>query len=172
VCVCVCCQAGLGHKRSAATQQSATNNKKRKQTVLDANLEGMYVPQTADTRMAYEALLDMFRRLLKGDNSSNVLKSFADEALDILKNESASNKSMLRDLRALLHGFSDITEEQFAICLNVAKRITDYHAAKMAMDVQKQSYTGEDNANANAVSVEFDEEEVRTIVCVCMHPIL
>ncbi len=122
----------LRKKRDApADDEAAAKMKVRKvhnahaKTVLTADVDLIYRPQTRETRAAYEVLLQIVQAEL-GDKPHDVLRSAADEVLSILKDERLKQREKQRELEALFRRQGALNEDQYAKFVNVAKKITDY----------------------------------------------
>ncbi len=97
-----------------------------RQSVLTEDLDALasvYKPKTAETRQTYEVLLSFIQEAL-GDQPRDVLQGAVDEILRTLKNGEMRDSEKKRDTQELLG--TPITEERFALLVNLGKKITDY----------------------------------------------
>ncbi|KAJ1925898.1 Pre-mRNA splicing [Tieghemiomyces parasiticus] len=99
----------------------------RTSTVLAAaaDLEGLnYHPRTPETRAVLDLILALIHPYL-GDQSQEVIRSAADEVLEILKNDHLRDPDRHKEIDTVLD--SRLTADQFAKLVQLGKRITDYH---------------------------------------------
>ena len=98
----------------------------RGSTLLSDNLAEVagvyYRPKTQETRQTYEVLLAFIQEAL-GDQPRDILAGAADEVLVTLKNDKASKKEQKKETEAFL---GPVTEERFALLVNLGKKITDF----------------------------------------------
>ena len=98
----------------------------RGSTLLSDNLAEVagvyYRPKTQETRQTYEVLLAFIQEAL-GDQPRDILAGAADEVLVTLKNDKASKKEQKKDTEAFL---GPVTDERFALLVNLGKKITDF----------------------------------------------
>lgn len=119
-----------------------------------ADLEGLrYIPRTAETRDIYELILSIVHSAL-GDQTSDVVRSAADAALETLKDEEMKDfdkKSEIEDL------IGSLNSETFGQLVNLSKKITDYD-----LDDQQAGDPDADGRRLDeesGVAVLFDKED-------------
>ncbi|WFD03560.1 RNA helicase [Malassezia obtusa] len=140
--------AGSGARKARATPQYAN--------VLQASaeLDGLrYMPRTDETRSVYELILALIHTAL-GDQASEVVRSAADTALEILKDDGLKDLDKKREIEGLLG--SALSEETFAQLTNLGKRITDYDEEK---DATEQANLDDDTGVAVLFENEDEESE-------------
>ncbi|WFD24297.1 RNA helicase [Malassezia equina] len=116
-----------------------------------AELDGLrYLPRTDETRQVYELILNMVQSAL-GDQTSEVVRSATDTALEILKDENMRDLDKKREVESFL---GPVSEEQFGLYINLSKRLTDYEEDKGGNAADNA--TMDDEAG---VAVLFDNEE-------------
>lgn len=116
-----------------------------------AELDGLrYLPRTQETRQVYELILSMVQSAL-GDQTSEVVRSATDTALEILKDENMRDLDKKREVETFL---GPVSEEQFGQYINLSKRLTDYEEEKGVNTVDAS--TMDDEAG---VAVLFDNED-------------
>lgn len=147
-------------KRKAAENDELVVSKKRAHgagagqyaNVLQASaeLDGLrYLPRTDETRNVYELILSMVQSAL-GDQTSEVVRSATDTALEVLKDENMRDLDKKREMESFL---GPLPEETFSQYVNLSKRLTDY---------EEETATAPDAANVDGeagVAVLFDNEE-------------
>lgn len=126
-------------------------------TLLSEGIDEMvgiiYRPKTQETRQTYEVLLSFIQEAI-GDQPRDILCGAADEILGTLKNDRLKDRERKREIDNLL---GSVTDERFALLVNLGKKITDY---------------GSDSGNANGagdggdqldetygINVQFEESE-------------
>ena len=82
----------------------------------------VYRPKTQDTRQTYEVLLSFIQEAL-GDQPRDILCGAADEILAVLKNDKLKDRDRKREIDAFLGA---VTDERFALLVNLGKKITDF----------------------------------------------
>ena len=121
---------------------------------FEGAIEGLYKPKTQETRQTFEILLTFVQEAL-GDQPHDVLHGAADEVLRTLKDDRMRDKERKKETEELLG--DTLTEERFALLVNLGKKITDF------------GYPGgedEDDENIDetyGINVQFqesDEEEI------------
>lgn len=124
-------------------------------SVLQADVDTVYRPQTRETRAAYEVLLQLLQQEL-GDKPHDVLRSAAEEALAVLKDDKMKQKDRQRELEALVRRPKPMDEDRFAKFVNVANKITDFKS-----EIEPVVKAGDEGAldEEQGVPVVFDEEE-------------
>lgn len=122
-------------------------------------LEGMYRPRTQETRGVWGLLLAQTRKYL-GDQTPEVLMSAADEALAVLKDDTAKETDKKRQVEGLLGSAVDAAE--FSRFIQLARQITDYKADEEMEDVEQRDSVGamgEQDESGIAVVFGSDAEE-------------
>ncbi|WFC94772.1 RNA helicase [Malassezia brasiliensis] len=115
-----------------------------------AELDGLrYQPRTDETRGVYELILALIHTTL-GDQTSEVVRSAADTALEILKDDALKDLDRKREIEALLG--TPLSEESFAQLTNLGKRITDY-------DEEQEPQEADNLDNDTGVAVLFENED-------------
>lgn len=132
-------------KRKAAENDEMTMSKKRGTGAVGtagyanvlqatAELDGLrYLPRTEETRGVYELLLNMVQTAL-GDQTSEVVRSATDTAIEVLKDDNMRDLDKKRELEGFL---GPVSEEVFSQYINLSKRLTDYEE-DMARDAPDQ----------------------------------
>lgn len=119
--------------------------------LVDNNeLTGLYKPRTQETKQTYEVLLSFISDAV-GDVPREVLCGAADEVLMTLKNDKR-DKEKRGDLEHLLNKLSD---DRFAVLINLSKKITDFSIEE---DARQEGDEIDENEGVN-VQFESDEEE-------------
>ena len=121
---------------------------------FEGAIEGLYKPKTQETRQTFEILLTFVQEAL-GDQPHDVLHGAADEVLRTLKDDRMRDKERKKETEELLG--DTLTEERFALLVNLGKKITDFG-----------NPGGEDEDDENidetyGINVQFqesDEEEI------------
>ncbi len=137
-------------------------------SVLSAELDVSYVPLTETTRAAYDQLLMLIEREI-GHKPRDVLRSAADEVIDILKDDTLTIKERRRGVEELLSRGKPMESERFSSLYNVSQRLTDYGVKGAASSSSASTSTSgamegvdgvmQEDANVDIVPVLFDEEE-------------
>ncbi|KAJ1680235.1 Pre-mRNA splicing [Spiromyces aspiralis] len=111
-----------------------------------------YRPRTRDTLQIWEFILSFISDYLS-DSTPEVVRSAADEALAILKDESLKDF----DRKQRIEGLLDIkmSPEKFANLVNLGKQITDYDTE----EDKREGEEGEGELEEAGVAVVFDEDE-------------
>lgn len=117
---------------------------------FEGALEGLYKPKTPETKQTFEVLLTFVQEAL-GDQPHDVLLGAADEVLRTLKNDRLRDKERKKETEELLG--SGLTEERFALLVNLGKKITDFG-----------SHDDEDDDDENidetyGINVQFQESD-------------
>ncbi|PWN30839.1 putative ATP dependent RNA helicase [Jaminaea rosea] len=119
-----------------------------------ADLEGLrYIPRTAETREIYELILNIVHSAL-GDQTSDVVRSAADAALETLKDEEMRDFDKKKEIEDLV---GELSSESFGQLVNLSKKITDYD-----QDDQRQQDPDADTRaidEETGVAVLFDNED-------------
>ncbi|GAB6023297.1 hypothetical protein CHUAL_008104 [Chamberlinius hualienensis] len=122
-------------------------------TLLSEGIDDMmgivYKPKTQETRQTYEVLLTFIQEAL-GDQPRDVLCGAADEILSVLKNDKLKDKEKKKETELLLGG---LTDERFALLVNLGKKITDY-------GVDEKAAVNDGNIDETyGVNVQFEESD-------------
>jgi pre-mRNA-splicing helicase BRR2 len=125
-------------------------------TLLSEGIDEMvgivYRPKTQDTRQTYEVLLSFIQEAL-GDQPRDILCGTADEILAVLKNDKLKDRDRKREIDALL---SAVTDERFALLVNLGKKITDFGSdTTAALGVTNEKHIDE----TYGINVQFEESE-------------
>ena len=116
-----------------------------------AELDGLrYLPRTDETRHVYELILSMVQSAL-GDQTSEIIRSATDTALEILKDENMRDLDKKREVESFL---GPVSEEQFGQYINLSKRLTDYEEDKGTSTADTATMDDE-----TGVAVLFDNED-------------
>ncbi|XKL59609.1 hypothetical protein PGB90_000625 [Kerria lacca] len=123
-------------------------------TLLSDGVDDMvgicYKPKTQATRTTYEYILSLIQEAL-GDASHEILCGAADEVLVELKNNKLKDREKKIKTEALL---GPLSEERFALFLNLAKKITDFGN-------EEKTRLNEENTvdDTYGINVQFEESE-------------
>ena len=118
-----------------------------------AELDGLrYIPRTDETRSVYELVLTMIQSAL-GDQTTEVVRSAADTAIEILKDDSVRDLDKKREMETFL---GPLPEEKFSQYVNLSKQLTDYEEDTSA---HAETSTGVDDEAGVAVLFDNEEEE-------------
>uniref|UniRef100_A0A1A9ZDE9 U5 small nuclear ribonucleoprotein 200 kDa helicase n=1 Tax=Glossina pallidipes TaxID=7398 RepID=A0A1A9ZDE9_GLOPL len=126
-------------------------------TLLSEGIDEMvgivYRPKTQETRQTYEVLLSFIQEAL-GDQPRDILCGAADEILAVLKNDKLKDRERKKEIDSLL---SSVTEERFALLVNLGKKITDFGSdAVNALTVNNNE---EQIDETYGINVQFEESE-------------
>ncbi|CAG8675083.1 6955_t:CDS:2 [Cetraspora pellucida] len=113
-----------------------------------------YRPRTKETRETYELILAFVHQNL-GDQAQDVIRSAADDILQVLKDDK------LKDFdkkKAIENVIGAITSDRFAQLVNLGKKITDYYSGDQ-MDLDKDNELAGEIDDELGVAVVFDDEE-------------
>nr|XP_023887210.1 DExH-box ATP-dependent RNA helicase DExH12-like [Quercus suber]XP_023887211.1 DExH-box ATP-dependent RNA helicase DExH12-like [Quercus suber]XP_023887212.1 DExH-box ATP-dependent RNA helicase DExH12-like [Quercus suber]XP_023887213.1 DExH-box ATP-dependent RNA helicase DExH12-like [Quercus suber] len=94
----------------------------QEESVLNLFEEGVYLPKTKETRVAYEAMLGVIQQQLGGQPLS-IVKDAADEILALLKNEMLRNHDKKKEIEKLLNSVPNAVFDQLVL---IGRLITDY----------------------------------------------
>eukprot|EP00210_Caulerpa_lentillifera_P005576 g5333.t1 len=121
-------------------------------SVLDVETFGFYRPRTRPTRDAYEALLNVIKKVF-GDQPEDVTFGAADEILEILKNDRLQDPERQRECELLL---GTISTDTFARLVAIGKSITDF-----VPESERNQEGGETDLMETeyGVAVEFEDED-------------
>jgi pre-mRNA-splicing helicase BRR2 len=136
-------------KRKAEKAQA----KESKRARLDAPLaDGVtYRPKTAETKRAYELLLDFVRDKF-GDQPEDVMKAGAEEVLIVLKDESFTETSRKAALEAVV---GPVTEDSLSKVIAVGKAITDF--VPLSSSAGAETARGDGTTDEYGVAVVFED---------------
>jgi pre-mRNA-splicing helicase BRR2 len=124
------------------------------ESVLDADIEQLYRPQTRDTRAAYEVLLNFLQQELPSAEH-DVLRSAANEVLIVLKEDGKRDNDKKQEISELLMRRSPMSDDRFTELFNIGRRITDFQSA-----VDSDSKDGSMALNSDiGVNVIIDDED-------------
>ncbi|CAG9460374.1 unnamed protein product [Pedinophyceae sp. YPF-701] len=150
-------KAKMKKRRAADGEDAMARQAKRRQadvalrSVLDMDTAGLYRPQTAETRAAYEALLAKIQAAI-GDQPQDVLWGAADEVLAVLKSEKRQPEKKA-ECEALLGALPD---ELFSSYVAISSLINDFTPeSERLADAAGAAALGDDDEAG--VAVEFDE---------------
>lgn len=126
-------------------------------TLLSEGIDEMvgivYRPKTQETRQTYELLLSSIQEVL-GHQPREILCGAVDEILAVLKNDKLKDRERKRDIDILLGGVAD---EQFAILVNLGKKITDFGSdSASALGIAE---TDQSIDETYGINVQFEESE-------------
>ncbi|CAG8457348.1 10482_t:CDS:2 [Diversispora eburnea] len=113
-----------------------------------------YRPRTKETRETYELILAFVHQNL-GDQAQDVIRSAADDILQILKNDMLKDFDKKKEIEGVI---GTITSDRFAQLVNLGKKVTDYHVGD-STDVDKDGELAGEIDDELGVAVVFDEEE-------------
>ncbi|WFD43545.1 RNA helicase [Malassezia psittaci] len=131
-------------------QKARTENQYANVLQASAELDGLrYRPRTEETRNVYELILALIHSAL-GDQASEVIRSAADTALEILKDDNLKDLDRKREIEAILG--AAMSEESFAQLTNLGKRITDY-------EEERETQEGAEIDDETGVAVLFENED-------------
>ncbi|CAG8581624.1 7898_t:CDS:2 [Paraglomus occultum] len=125
------------------------------------DLEGLsYRPRTKETRETYELILAFVHQNL-GDQVQDVIRSAADNVLEILKTDTLKDYDKKREMESII---GTLKAEKFAQLVNLGKKITDYQTGD-AMDIDKDGERAGVEAETTGVlgvgTVKEDEDKAR-----------
>lgn len=122
------------------------------QSLLSDGMDEMvgiyYRPRTAETKSMYEMILAFIQEAL-GDQPRDILCGAADEVLSVLKSDKIRDKERKREIEALL---GPLTEERYAVVVNLGKKITDYRLEEAKKNLEEIDET-------LGVNVQFEESD-------------
>lgn len=128
-------------------------------TLLSEGIDEMvgivYRPKTQETRQTYEVMLSFIQEAL-GDQPRDILCGAADEILAVLKNDKLKDRERKRDIDSLLGG---VTEERFALLVNLGKKITDFGTDAIGA---LGAVEGDQIDDTYGINVQFEESEVES----------
>lgn len=134
-------------------------NSMRGATLLSEGIDEMvgivYRPKTQDTRQTYEVLLSFIQEAL-GDQPRDILCGAADEILAVLKNDKLKDRDRKREIDGLL---SAVTDERFALLVNLGKKITDFGSETTANIGINEEQIDEQYG----INVQFEESEDESV---------
>ncbi|KAL1206931.1 DExH-box ATP-dependent RNA helicase DExH13 [Cardamine amara subsp. amara] len=125
----------------------------REVSVLTDTDDGVYQPQTRETRAAYETMLNIIQQQLGGQPLS-IICGAADEILAVLKNESVKNHEKKMEIEKLL---STISNQFFNQLVVIGKRITEYQEGGESVTEKASEDDGLDYDVG--VALEFEEDD-------------
>lgn len=145
---------------SATTARSSSTNKGYGYTnILEAtqDMEGLdYRPRTAETRQVYELILSVVHSIL-GDTPQDTIRSAADVALGVLKDENLKDFDKKREIEGFV---GQLSEDHYTQLLGLSKKITDYGDADVVMaDPDAEKKEGEIDEEGVALLFEDDNEQ-------------
>lgn len=144
---------------SSTAKRSASNKGYGYSNILEAtqDMEGLdYRPRTAETTQVYELILSVVHSIL-GDTPQDTIRSAADVALGVLKDESLKDFDKKREIEGFV---GHISEELYSQLLGLSKKITDYGDADVVMaDPDAEKKEGEIDDEGVALLFEDDNEE-------------
>ncbi|KRX42392.1 U5 small nuclear ribonucleoprotein helicase [Trichinella nativa] len=113
---------------------------------------GVYKPKTQETRQTYDVILAFIQEAI-GDQPRDILCGAADEVLATMKSDKIRDKDRKHEVELLL---GPLTDERFALLLNLGKKITDY---SMHNENKKTTAFEGDIENSYGVNVQFEESD-------------
>ena len=154
-------------KKKAEAQTSAESNEIARKApssknygytdILEAthDMEGLdYRPRTAETRQIYELILSVIHNIL-GDAPQDTIRSAADVALGVLKDENRKDFDKKREIESFVGLLSD---DYYSQLLSLSKKITDYGDSDVVMaDPDAERKEGE--IDDEGVALLFDDED-------------
>jgi len=148
-----------GAKRRRRDESQQESRRFKDKTLLNLGgldeILGVYKPRTQETRQTYEVILSFIQDSL-GDQPRDILCGAPDEVLAILKSDKVKDKERKKEVEMLLGA---LTEERYALLVNLGKKITDYSAA-MGDEQRAGGKTGEEDIDETlGVNVQFEEED-------------
>ncbi|CAG8839302.1 28270_t:CDS:2, partial [Racocetra persica] len=93
-----------------------------------------YRPRTKETRETYELILAFVHQNL-GDQAQDVIRSAADDILQVLKDDKLKDFDKKKEIENVI---GSITSDRFAQLVNLGKKITDYYSGDQ-MDLDKDN---------------------------------
>eukprot|EP00457_Paulinella_chromatophora_P000104 gb/GEZN01000104.1/.p1 GENE.gb/GEZN01000104.1/~~gb/GEZN01000104.1/.p1 ORF type:complete len:2168 (+),score=390.44 gb/GEZN01000104.1/:405-6908(+) len=144
-------------KRKRDEQEESEPKKMQKVTdvtVLTAEVDHVYRPQSKKTQAAYEVLLTFIQQVI-GDKPHDVLRSAADEVISILKDTTLKDKERQREIEEQLS--NQMTDDKFSRLVNIGTKITDYRTDTQLKAAEAKAAEAVDDEHG--VAVVFDEEE-------------
>ena len=134
-------------------------NKYKGQSILSEDFEDsssiLYRPKTQETRQNYEIILSFIQESI-GDQPRDILCGAVYEVLITLKNDRLKDKERKKDLESLLGGLSD---ERFAILVNLGKKITDWSVNNQTGSDGKSKQTEDGEEIDENIGVKENEED-------------
>lgn len=129
-------------------------------TLLSEGIDEMvgivYRPKTQETRTTYEVLLSFIQEAL-GDQPRDILCGAADEILAVLKNDKLKDRDRKREIDGLLGA---VTDERFALLVNLGKKITDFGSETSAV---LGNINDEQIDETYGINVQFEESEDESV---------
>lgn len=123
---------------------------------IDEMVGIVYRPKTQDTRQTYEVLLSFIQEAL-GDQPRDILCGAADEILAVLKNDRLKDRDRKREIDGLL---GSVTDERFALLVNLGKKITDFGSENTAaLGIGNEEQIDE----TYGINVQFEESEDESV---------
>ncbi|KRZ08826.1 U5 small nuclear ribonucleoprotein helicase [Trichinella pseudospiralis] len=113
---------------------------------------GVYKPKTQETRQTYDVILAFIQEAI-GDQPRDILCGAADEVLATMKSDKIRDKERKHEVELLL---GPLTDERFALLLNLGKKITDY---SLPNENKKTTGFEGDIENSYGVNVQFEESD-------------
>lgn len=122
---------------------------------IDEMVGIVYRPKTQETRQTYEVLLSFIQEAI-GDQPRDILCGAADEILAVLKNDKLKDRERKREIDGLL---GTVTDERFALLVNLGKKITDFGADASSSGGATGVTEGEQIDDTYGINVQFYESE-------------
>lgn len=116
----------------------------------------IYRPKTNDTRQTYEVLLSFIQDVL-GDQPRDILCGAADEILAVLKNDKLKDRDRKREIDGLME--VTLTDERFALLVNLGKKITDFGSETASTLGVNEEQIDEQYG----INVQFEESEDESV---------
>ncbi|OWB77554.1 hypothetical protein B5S32_g1724 [[Candida] boidinii] len=145
-----------------------SNNKNKKfkssnsinSNILNSDiLEGInYVPTDELNKSTYNLILSWCSKILDDDVSHSIVVSLADIVIEILNDESFSNKVKLEKLKETVE--NNISDDEFLNILSLTKELTDYTPpGENDSDEDDEQEDDENKEDGIAVIIDSDDED-------------
>lgn len=145
-------------EEAAAKRQRGKQQARVKSTVLSADVDAVYRPQTKETKAAYEVFLNFIQQEL-GDKPHDVLRSAADEILHVVKRDDGSkNAAKQKEVESLFRRQKPLTEDRWKSLVNICGKLTDFTDTTDMEAVEEKEKEGELDEE-HGVPVVFEEED-------------
>uniref|UniRef100_A0A0N5BBZ1 U5 small nuclear ribonucleoprotein 200 kDa helicase n=1 Tax=Strongyloides papillosus TaxID=174720 RepID=A0A0N5BBZ1_STREA len=130
--------------------ESISKNINKHVSIADADLSGVYLPKSKESKSAYDSLITILYETL-GDQPREILCGAADEVLRVLKSSKIHEKNKKKEIDDLLGVISDELMNQLS---NLSKKINDF-----VMDDDDNKAKVDDLDEREGVNVNFSDSE-------------
>uniref|UniRef100_A0A0N4ZWS8 U5 small nuclear ribonucleoprotein 200 kDa helicase n=1 Tax=Parastrongyloides trichosuri TaxID=131310 RepID=A0A0N4ZWS8_PARTI len=143
----------IRNKKHSKKEKSESSNKSvsnKHTSIADADLSGVYLPKSRESKSAYDSLITILNETL-GDQPREILCGAADEVLRVLKSTKIHEKNKKSEIDELL---GNISNELMNKLTNLSKKINDF-----VMDDDDDKQKGDDLDEHEGVNVNFSDSE-------------